>query len=214
MARPWVAALYGRESFCDEVIEYERGWRDKIAAIGVIRSRRFDCALLLQNAFEAAAVAFAAGIPTRIGYNRDARKLLLTRAVPVPCKGEIPPHQRFYYLELLRRAGLIESYSDEPIRLAGAKAAALAGKDRLRTLCTSESVIGVSPGAAYGGAKRWLPDRFAESAIEVARDSGSAVLILGSEAEIAICEDVRNRVSARGNRKYKSGWQNQAGGLH
>ena len=61
-----------------------------------------------------------AGIPERIGYNRDARGLLLTHAIPVPEPGDIPRHERFYYLELLRRAGLIERFPEsDAIRLDG-----------------------------------------------------------------------------------------------
>ena len=76
-----------------------------------LRARKFDCAVLLQNAFEAAALARWAGIPIRIGYDRDARGWLLTHPIPVPGAGEIPRHQRFYYLELLKRAKLIPGYA-------------------------------------------------------------------------------------------------------
>src|ERR1700722_9310654 len=107
LAKPWVADLYGRESFIDEIILYsgESPWRTGRE----LRVRKFDCAILLQNAFEAACIAGLARIPTRIGYKRDGRQLLLTRAVDVPNPGEIPRHERFYYLELLRRAGLIDA---------------------------------------------------------------------------------------------------------
>ncbi|MBV8866602.1 MAG: hypothetical protein JO210_14505, partial [Acidobacteriaceae bacterium] len=115
LARPWVGALYEREPFCNELIPYEAaqgaqefGAKWKLA--GELRRRKFDCAVLFQNAFEAAALVWAAGIPARIGYARDGRGILLTHSIPVPRSGETPKHQRFYYLELLRRAGLIESY--------------------------------------------------------------------------------------------------------
>jgi heptosyltransferase-2 len=198
LARSWVSALYAREPFCDEVVAYEGGLRNKANVVNALRARRFDCALLLQNAFEAAAVSWLARIPVRVGYDRDARGWLLTRAIAVPKNGEIPKHQRFYYLELLKRAGLIEGYSDAPIRLAGAKAAAQAGHERLRSLVTNQSAIGVSPGAAYGGAKRWLPERFADSAIQIAYETNCAVVVMGSQAEFEICEQVRARVSEGG----------------
>ena len=50
----------------------------------------FDCAILLQNAFEAALVARLAGIPRRIGYDRDGRGWLLTDAIPVPLPARFP----------------------------------------------------------------------------------------------------------------------------
>ena len=100
----------------------------------------FDCAILLQNAFEAAAIAWAARIPERIGYARDGRSPLLTRAVAVPSRGEIPRHERFYYLELLRRAGIIDAMpANDLIRLDGAAAAREAGSavSRARIWATS-----------------------------------------------------------------------------
>src|SRR5579864_7869303 len=122
LAKPWVADLYGREPFCDEMIPYAaRGFGSRWRAAQELKPRQFDCAILLQNAFEAAVIAFLAGIPERIGYARDGRSALLTRAIPVPRPGEIPPHERFYYLELLRRAGILESLpQSDVIRLEGA----------------------------------------------------------------------------------------------
>jgi heptosyltransferase-2 len=183
LAKPWVADVYARETFADEIILYNAGrWR----AVRDIRVRKFDMAILLQNAFDAALIARLAGIPHRIGYNRDARGWLLTDAVPVPKAGEIPAHQRYYYLELLRRAGILESLPDVPaIRLGGAAAAADAGRKHFAELGWAE-VTGVSPGAAYGGAKRWLPERFAEAAVRI----GNPVALFGAQNERETCTKV------------------------
>lgn len=206
LARPWVAGLYGREPFCHELIPYEapRGWKglgQKWAVAADLRSRKFDCAVLLQNAFESAALAKLAGIPLRIGYARDGRSWLLTHPIPVPAAGEIKRHQRFYYLELLKRARFVDGYdTDMPIRLEGAAAAARCGRDRFAQSSVNGPVIGVSPGAAYGGAKRWLPERFAEAAIEVAHERGATVAVFGSREELPICELVQRTIEAAGQR--------------
>jgi len=197
LAKPWVADLYRREPFCDEIILYTaRDLGEKWRVARDLAERKFDCAILLQNAFEAAAIAWAAGIPERIGYARDGRSALLTRAIAVPRAGEIPPHERFYYLELLRRAGIIESISGngapdgDAIRLDGAAAACEAGLVRFRELGFDRAVIGVSPGAAFGTAKRWLPERFAEAAARVAKELDAAVAIFGSNDERELCAEV------------------------
>jgi heptosyltransferase-2 len=193
-----VADLYARESFADEVIPYTaaRGWTDwasKWRIARELRSRRFDLAILLPNAFEAAALVWLAGIPRRIGYARDGRGFLLTHAVPVPRKGEIPRHERFYYLELLRRGGLLpELPSSEEIRLGGAAAAREAGVSRFRALGLPR-VTGVSPGAAFGTAKRWIPERFAEAAVHL----GHPVALFGSEDERSLCDDIAEMIRAR-----------------
>jgi heptosyltransferase-2 len=206
LARPWVAGLYGREGFCDEVIPYDapRGWRglgEKRRVAAELRARQFDCAVLLQNAFEAAAMARWAGIPIRIGYDRDARGWLLTHPIPLPVAGDIPRHQRFYYLELLKRAKLIAGYEkDSIIRLGGAADAAERGRAQFRKAGIDGAVVGVSPGAAYGGAKRWLPERFAEAAVAGARERGAQVAIFGSKEEASICQTVCQEISRAGVR--------------
>ena len=109
LARPYVADIYRGQDVADELITYDpigehRGWTGRNKLISTLRSAHFDVALLLQNAFDAAWLAWRAQIPQRIAYARDARSLLLTEAIAVPRPGEIPAHERFYYLELLRRA--------------------------------------------------------------------------------------------------------------
>src|SRR5438477_1609635 len=179
VARPWVAELYSREPAIDRVIVYPG---PRWSFIRQLRSEHFDCAILLQNAFEAALVARLAGIPRRIGYDRDSRGWLLTDAVPVPLPGEIPRHERFYYLELLRRAGIVERLPEsEAIRLTGWGAG-------------GGETLGISPGAAYGNAKRWLPERFAEAALRL----GGPVAVFGSSAERPLCETVAQAIRRGG----------------
>lgn len=204
LARPWVAALYAGEPFCDELLAYDapkswKGLRQKCKLASEVRRRKFDCAILLPNSFESALFLWAARIPVRIGYDREAREWLLTHPIPVPGRNDIPPHQRFYYLELLARARLITHYAtDEPIRLAKAGAAAEAGRAHFERASIRGWVIGVSPGAAYGGAKRWLPHRFAEAAAAIAKERGASIAIFGSKQEAAICNAVRDAIEERG----------------
>ena len=184
LAKPWVADLYGRESFIDAIILYDgqSPWRTGHE----LRVWNFDCAILLQNAFQAAWIAWLAKIPVRIGYKRDGRQLLLTRAVNVPKPGEIPRHERFYYLELLRRSGLIDDLPQcEAIHLH--RGAAPRGM----------RLIGVSPGAAYGTAKQWLPERFAEAAGALAAERGASIALFGSKAERELCEQVAQMLPGR-----------------
>jgi heptosyltransferase II len=177
------------------VVPYPAKARKQI--IPRLRAERFDCAILLQNAFDAAWIAWRAGIPERIGYKRDARGFLLTRGIAVPEPGEIPRHERFYYLELLRRAGLIEKFPVcEAIRLDRIDEARQAGRARLEALGVTGPAIGVSPGAAYGNAKRWLPERFAEVALEF---RPWQALVFGSAAERELCQSVASAIPGARN---------------
>jgi heptosyltransferase-2 len=194
LARPWVAGLYRHETFADEIIPYApRTWADRLRIAGQLRGRGFDCAVLFQNAFEAALVAWLARIPRRIGYARDGRAWLLTHPVAPPRPGELHPHESFYYLNLPRSMGWVREWPSEPlVRLAGAEAARAAGRARLQS---AQPVIGVSPGAAYGNAKRWFPERFAAAAAALAAELGARVALFGSPGERPLCEEVRLRMA-------------------
>ncbi len=195
-ARTSVAGLYVRERFLNRVIPYtaERGakdWTGKWQAARRLRAERFDCAILFPNSFDSALVVRLAGIPQRIGFDRDGRRLLLTHPISPPAPNEVPRHERFYYLELLRRAGILDGFPEEQVpELDGGAEARTAGEKRFEEMGVATPVIGVSPGAAYGGAKRWLPERFAGAAAQLAAVTGSTVVVFGSQDELSVCETV------------------------
>ena len=97
---------------------------------------------------------------------------------------------------------MIDCYSNgAAVRLSGAKKAAEEGGVLLQRFGIMERAVGVSAGAAYGGAKRWLPERFAEAAANLAHETrAEAVAVFGSEAERAVCDTVCEGVSERGVR--------------
>jgi heptosyltransferase II len=196
VARPYVADIYKGQDICDELIPYDpkgqhRGWKGRELLATELRAHKFDIALLLQNAFDAAWLAWRANIPQRIGYARDGRSFLLTHAIPTPKQNEIPAHEKFYYLELLRRAGWIDALRDDAfIEL---KVPATARESAAQTLLAAGSRpqalrIAVGAGASYGSAKCWPPDRFAKSLNDlVSRTNGDADIILfGTPAEAAV----------------------------
>ena len=191
VARPYVADIYRDQDICDRLVAYDPraahaglSGRERLAE--ELRSQKFDLAVLLQNAFDAAWLAWRAGVHERIGYARDGRSVLLTKAVPVPRPGEIPAHEQFYYLELLRRAGLVDNptgenfislnVNQEAKRQAGAQLASVGARaDAMR--------IAVGAGASYGSAKCWPPDRFAHVADRLTAEFDADVILFGTAAE-------------------------------
>ena len=156
----------------DEILTIDR---DREAA--QLRAARGDALLLLTNSFGSAWVARRSAIPERWGYRASGRGLLLTRAVPRP-KGAV--HQIEYYLALVRGLGI-----DAP-DLANARPqmtpspAARARADALLAAAGVEpgaTIVGFAPGAAYGQAKRWPPDRVAQVIAALARQGVVAVLV-------------------------------------
>ncbi len=202
LARPAVAELYAGQDFANRVMSLSGNLKNPIVAEREsrrLRSERFDCAVLFQNAFSAAWLMWRAKIPQRIGYARDARGLLLTRAIAVPKAGDIPPHESYYYLELLRRAGWLDELPKvEQISLkvdAGMTAQAEA------RICEAgargRTRIALAPGASYGSAKCWLPERFAAVADALVDEFSADVILFGTSSEIEICRQIAERMRHR-----------------
>ena len=194
LALPYVAKIYDRQGIADELMVYDRkgehsGLRGRSRLAAALRAKKFDTALLLQNAFDAAWIAWRGGIPERIGYDRDARGLLLTQAIPVPKRGEIPAHEKYYYLELLRRAGWLDKLPEIPeisLRVADEDSQRAEGKLRSLGVRAGALRIAVAAGASYGSAKCWPPERFAEALNQMRRERDADVILFGTPAEAVV----------------------------
>ncbi len=187
--KPWVAPVFYDSPYVDNIILYSAEYNNiggKFRFAKLLRKESFSRAILLQNAFDAGLIAFLAGIPERIGYQRDMRRLLLTK--PVTYNGEDRlMHHIDYYLELLRRAGIPAEYSIPWIRLSLDERV----EARRRLSALDRPLLGINPGATYGSAKRWFPERFAMVADLFVELTGGSVVLLGGEKEIEIAKQIR-----------------------
>jgi heptosyltransferase-2 len=156
---------------------------------GRVREQAFDLAVLFQNAFEAALIARLGGVPLRVGYNTDHRRFLLTHAV-VRDRERPMSHEVEYYLSILRAVGWEAKSVDPAVYVAG-RDEGDAGKLLLsKGVSEGDLVVGLSPGAIYGPAKRWPPERFAAVGDLAAERWGARVIILGSGTEKEVCDAV------------------------
>src|SRR5207244_11643976 len=98
VSKPGAADIFLDADFIDEVLVYDRsGLASKWNQVREWQQRKFDLAVLFQNAFEAAAIAFLARVPISIGYGTERRSALLTDSVQVP-GWKTDSHERFFYL--------------------------------------------------------------------------------------------------------------------
>src|SRR5579864_8936098 len=203
LARQWVADLYRGQAFADRVIALTSSGRGALGMENIareLRREKFDCALLLQNAFSAAWQAWRAKIPERIGYARDGRSGLLTRAVPLPRAGDSPAHESYYYLELLRRADWLPALPKiGEIRLGISSGARDAAEEQLHKagVRANSLRIALAPGAAYGSAKCWMPERFAVVADGLVEDFGADVILFGTASELDVSRQIASRMRHR-----------------
>ncbi len=202
VARPPVAELLRLHPAVDETVVYDSrglhaGTSGRFRMARVLRRYRFDAAILLQNAFDAALLALLARIPERAGYATDGRRFLLSR--PVPATAEILSlHHVEYYLRLLQALGIPRP---EPaslsLRVAAEERAAI--RERLATLGVpnGKRILGINPGATYGSSKRWYPDRFAAAADALSEEWDASVVLMGSVPESPLAGEVEAAMRRR-----------------
>lgn len=200
LAKPWVAPVYANNPHIDHIIIYDaagrhRGFSGKFSLAKDLRKHDFDMALLLQNAFEAAFLTWMAAIPIRLGYDTDARKMLLTHPVHrYPALKRL--HQIEYYLEILNGAKLAAVSSEMEIFITDAEKAQAIQHIRAGG-CLEKAVIGINPGAAYGTAKRWFADRFAELSNRLKSIPDVCFLVFGGPGEEALGKQIAASVGNR-----------------
>ena len=195
LARPIVAELFRHHPDVDEVMIYERPGRHegalgRLRLAGELRRRRFDGALLLQNAFDAALIAFLGRIPERAGYPTDGRRILLTMPVPLT-PGILERHEVEYYLCLLDGLGIPRPVPAAlKLAVTGEEREAMARRLASFGIAQGAPIVAINPGATYGSAKRWYPDRFAAVADALSAEWSARVVVVGSAAEAPLAGEI------------------------
>ncbi len=165
----------------DEVIAIEPG--ENVFAVARKIRRNFDVAILFPNSLRVALEAWLAGIPRRVGFPGHHRRALLNSVLAPKKKKkpepEPPRHQVHHYLALAEFVG------------ADIAGAAVFPPPRQPSAGTDgKPVIALCPGAEYGGAKRWLPERFAETVRLIHEASGCEWKIVGVAKDRPIADAI------------------------
>ncbi|CAB5079452.1 ADP-heptose--lipooligosaccharide heptosyltransferase II [Olavius algarvensis associated proteobacterium Delta 3] len=187
LAKPWVMPLFDHCPHIDARIPYDaagrhRGWMGKLRLAKDLRRYQFDAAILLQNAFEAALITWLAGIPLRIGFDSDGRRLLLTHPVRrTPAVRKV--HQTHYYMEILTGTGLWTDSAN--LELFTGREDAVLAESLLRKhgVRPGDRLVGLNASAAYGPAKQWPTDRFARLADKLQDAYGVKLVLFGGPGD-------------------------------
>lgn len=195
LARPWVREILDSHPAVDEVMVLDkaggraRGLAEVWLAGQRVRRGGFAMAVLFQNAFEAALIARLGRVPVRVGYDTDGRRFLLSHPLS---RKDVPRgvHQVEHYLTIARSLGW--QGETRPPRLYVAErereaALALLHSEGVRP---GQRVLGMAPGAAFGPAKRWPPERFAAVGDWAAEQWDARVAVLGSAVDRPACRAV------------------------
>lgn len=206
-ARSWAEGLFAGTDFLDDLLIYNRGARDLRAVARQIREwrrRRFDLALLFQNAFEAALIASAARVPVRMGYATEGRRALLTHPLALPT-WRAERHEIFYYLNIVGELErMLEGASDveerEPqfaLTISDARKAQAREFLSAKGVRPERPIVALCPGSTNSRAKRWPAERYATLADRFITETGANVLLIGSADEFEVSREVAERMQQR-----------------
>lgn len=174
-----LAQLYEAAPYVDEVIGYA-SWFE---AVRRIRRQKFEACLIFPRSFSSAFLTTIARIPKRIGYEGDSRSILLT--VPVPRSPEfLKTHRVYYFYNLLRGFGRPPAIQPPTLDIPH-EFAAWAEKQ-----VDSKLLIGFNPGATYGEAKQWFPERFIDLGRRLVKNFDATIAVFGGPSEAPLGAEV------------------------
>ncbi|MEP6637241.1 MAG: lipopolysaccharide heptosyltransferase II, partial [Acidobacteriota bacterium] len=202
VTRPSIVGLFLDADFLDEVLPYDRrGPRTLFSQVREWRQRRFDLAVIFQNAFEAALIPRLAGVPHRIGYATEGRSFLLTNPLPLP-EWRSSRHEVYYYLNIVQEleflldgTRLVLSVQPETA-LPISEARRTEGLELLRTygVQSTRPLIALCPGSINSRAKRWPAERYAALADLLIETLQAEVLLIGSPDELDVSLEVSGKM--------------------
>lgn len=210
LTSPAGAQLAGLVPDVDEFLVYEAPWvkatpprsdpASDQAMIALLRRGRFDAAVIFtvfsQNPLPAAMLCYLAGIPLRLAHCHENPYQLLTDWVP-----DDEPHQRVRH-EVRRQLDLVAAIGcrsdDERLTLAVPQRATGTVRAKLarRGWNPDGRWLVIHPGAS-APSRRYPPEHFARVAAELIDRHGFQVVLSGTEAELALAEEIRAGLGQR-----------------
>jgi heptosyltransferase-2 len=166
----------------------EKGIGGFLRLVKKLKSGTYDLAVVPHRSLRSALIAFFSNIPERIGFDRSAGRIFMTKCVRYdPCEHEV---ERDY--ALLRPLGIEVQEKELPQLYPSAH-----DGEVLDRLCGSvpptsdRPWIALAPGTVWH-TKQWLPERFGAVAQKLAEKY--TVILIGGIEDVELCEQIRQSV--------------------
>lgn len=178
----------------DALFEFKRpnGWFDhqgQKALIHRLKEEKADLALLLTNSFSSAYWFWRGNIPHRVGFATHGRSWLLNHPIPFPPQRK-NQHLVITYKMLLNSLGIPLSSTSPHLYLTSDEQKAAQAKLRMLGVQSSDLLIGMNPGAAYGSAKCWLPERFKQLSQRLLEFPHLKIVFFGDKAGASLVDEI------------------------
>jgi heptosyltransferase-2 len=198
LANPLVSQLFSSHPWVDRVITFDRngahkGIAGRFRLASQLRKLTFDAAIILPNSLDSALVPWLAGIPVRLGKRSDGRGLLLTECYRAD-DSSFTCHEVEYYLRLVKHFGITGQAALPFLCTTPAEDVEATALLTEQGIMPEDFVLGINPGAAFGSAKRWYPERFAEVARQLAKLRNAKVILFGGPGETDIAAEIAQQL--------------------
>ena len=196
MVRPYAEALVDGNPYLDEVIIYDKFGKHKSFlntirfALG-LKKKKFDLAIMLHPTNRSHLIAFFAGIPKRIGYDRKL-SFLLTKKVP-HTKQEGKKHESEYTFDLLKEINIIGKPDELFVPLHRKDLDKVDEIFEKNNLSKDDTIITVNPGASCIS-KKWSADNFAILSDEIVSRFKAKIIIVTDKASIENATQVESKM--------------------
>lgn len=197
MCQGALSSVIQEDPHVDAIINFKRpkgfpGNKQNNEIVHPIKNGQYDLGILLTNSFSSAYWFWRGSVQNRIGFSGNCRNLLLNYPIPFPEKRE-SQHLVNTYKALLEPLGI--SLSKTAPRIYVPPKEQQAAKEKLG-ITSADIIIGINPGAAYGSAKCWLPERFTQLCHELLLRPNVKILFFGDKAGAPLVNSICSTIPA------------------
>lgn len=190
---PETESVLNNNPYLDQVLVYDkrknRGVGGFLNILGETKSHRFDLAVIPHRSLRSALLVYLAGVPQRIGFDSSAGSFLFTRKVAY----QPDIHEVGRNLSLISEFGL-SSIDRSPELFPSPNDLSYVRAQLVKSgIGEEDEIVAAAPGSVWA-TKRWLPERFAEVSDLLMRKSGMKVVLLGSEDDRVLCQEIADRM--------------------
>lgn len=169
---------------------------DKKNIIEKLRHGNYDLGVLLTHSLSSAWWFWQGKVKMRLGYDCNMRRIFLTQPVSLPENME-RQHLVVTYKMLLEPLGIPVSNTSPRLFLAEKEVSEARMLLKQHGITKQSAVIGINPGATYGSAKCWLPDRFREVAEKLLTDPNVYIVFFGDQPTVPLVKEICQGLSSR-----------------
>ncbi|MDD5681102.1 MAG: lipopolysaccharide heptosyltransferase II [Candidatus Omnitrophica bacterium] len=198
MVKPYAEDIAAGNPYLNEVIIYDKDgahnsfFATLLFGIG-LRKKKFDTVVILHPTNRSHIIAFLAGIPNRIGFDKKMAFLLTKRVSDKKFLGE--KHELDYTLDILRSIGVTPKDRNLFVPVKSSHENAIAIKLAREGYNGSDLLLAVHPGASCPS-KKWPAERFAGLIDRLSKDYDFRIVVVAGPDDASVVARMKKNLKS------------------